>query len=72
MDHYICIVKGKKNKNLSLPAKQASGIQLNKELNGEAISKAFQKAPFFKKKMKRGTKMISVLQPQPRQEIMNP
>jgi hypothetical protein len=53
-------MKKEKNKNLSLPAKQAADIRVNKKLNGEAISAAFQKASFFKKKMERGAKMISV------------
>jgi hypothetical protein len=53
-------MKKEKNKSLSLQAKKAAVIRVNKKLNGEAISAAFQKASFFKKKMERGAKMISI------------
>ena len=53
-------MKKAKNKKLSLPARQAADIRVSKKLDGQAISAAFQKASFFKKKMERGAKMISV------------
>ena len=53
-------MKKEKNRNLSLPAKQVADIRVNKKLNGKAISEAFQKASFFKKKMEKGAKIISI------------
>lgn len=54
------MMKKEKNKKLSFPVKQAASIRVNKKLDGEAISAAFQNASFFKKKMERGAKMIAV------------
>ena len=53
-------MKKAKNKNLSPLAKQAANIKVSKGLNGEAIAAAFNKASFFKKKMERGAKIISI------------
>ena len=53
-------MKKVKHTALSPLAEQAASITISKKINGKAIAEAFKKAPFVKKKMEKGAKILSV------------